>query len=56
MDFILSQIMTNRIDFINGVEGVLIKKTHKIKWHTNESKEVIRYLDNNSTSGIQLDI
>ena len=35
IDYHLSQIMTNRNDFINGVTEVLINKTHKQIWEPN---------------------
>ena len=60
MDYYFSQIMTGRSDFINGVNEVLIKKTHNQKWnHSSFEKindEIDKYFNNMSTKKIILDI
>ena len=60
MDYYLSQMMTGRSDFINGVNEVLINKTHNQKWnHSSFEKindEIDRYFNNMSTKNMILDI
>ena len=52
--------MTSRSDFINGVNEVLIKKTHNQKWNHRSfeiiNDEIDRYFNNMSTKKIILDI
>ena len=60
MDYYLSQIMTSRSDFINGVNEVLIKKTHNQKWNLSSfqkiNDKIDKYFNNMSTKKIILDI
>ena len=60
MDYYLSQIMTSRSDFINGVNEVLIKKTHNQKWNLSSfekiNDKIDNYFNNMSTKKIILDI
>ena len=43
LEYRLSQKMTNRHDFAEGIEAVLIKKHHSPKWQPSSIKEINKY-------------
>ena len=53
MEYRLSQKMTNRHDFGEGIQAVLIKKHHNPKWKPNSINEIdINELDKLFTDSI----
>ena len=50
-EYRLSQKMTNRIDFSEGIEAVLIEKHHNPKWNPTSIKDI----DNNEVKKLLAD-